>query len=171
MEGIIAGRTAGDMPGLDLAEQRAWEHYLDSAMRLYAALNHGLTDTHDLTLVDVRLLELLDRSPTGRPADGGFGRPAIGAAQPGDPADSAGWRGWGWWCVPPAWKNGRGVLAGITAEGRDTIAKALATYSKDVREHFISQLSRPQLAAMGENCRRITAALRASGAPDKFSHG
>ncbi|HOW95766.1 MAG TPA: MarR family transcriptional regulator, partial [Mycolicibacterium fallax] len=65
MEGIIAGRTAGDMPGLDIAEQRAWENYLDSALRMYATLNRGLADTHKLGLVDVRLLELLDRSPTG----------------------------------------------------------------------------------------------------------
>ena len=32
MEGIIAGRTASDMPGLDIAEQRSWQNFLDSAL-------------------------------------------------------------------------------------------------------------------------------------------
>ena len=29
MEGMIAGRTASDMPGLDIAEQRSWQNFLD----------------------------------------------------------------------------------------------------------------------------------------------
>jgi hypothetical protein len=65
MEGIIAGRTASDMPGLDIAEQRSWQNFLDSALRLYATLNRALVDAHHLTLNDVRLLDMLDKSPTG----------------------------------------------------------------------------------------------------------
>jgi hypothetical protein len=29
-----------------------------------------------------------------------------------------------------------------------------------VREHFLGKLSRPQIAAMGENCRRISVGLK-----------
>ena len=65
MEGMIAGRTAGDMPGLDIAEQRSWQNFLDSALRMYATLNRALVEAHHLTLNDVRLLDILDKSPTG----------------------------------------------------------------------------------------------------------
>jgi hypothetical protein len=65
MEGIIAGRTASAMPGLDIAEQRSWQSFLDSALRLYATLNKSLVEEHHLTLNDVRLLDVLDKSETG----------------------------------------------------------------------------------------------------------
>ena len=65
MERIIAGRTASDMPGLDIAEQRSWQNFLDSALRMYATLNRSLMDEHHLTLNDVRLLDILDKSATG----------------------------------------------------------------------------------------------------------
>lgn len=63
--GIIAGRTASDMPGLDIAELRSWQNFLETALRLYGTLNRGLSDQHKLSLVDVRLLEILHRSDTG----------------------------------------------------------------------------------------------------------
>ncbi|MGH3634703.1 MAG: MarR family transcriptional regulator, partial [Mycobacterium sp.] len=53
MRGVIAGPTASEMPGLDIAEQKSWQHFLDSALRLYATLNRQLTEAHQLTLVDV----------------------------------------------------------------------------------------------------------------------
>ncbi len=62
---MIAGRTASEMPGLDIAEQKSWQNFLDSALRLYATLNRGLVDEHKLTLFDVRVLEILDNSPAG----------------------------------------------------------------------------------------------------------
>ena len=65
MEGMIAGRTASEMPGLDIAEQRSWQNFLDSALRMYATLNRSLVDAHHLTLNDVRLLDMLDKSATG----------------------------------------------------------------------------------------------------------
>ena len=55
MEQIIGGRTASDMPGLDIAEQRSWQHFLDSALRMYATLNRSLLDEHHLTLNDCLL--------------------------------------------------------------------------------------------------------------------
>ena len=57
--GIIAGRTASEMPGLDIAEQRSWQNFLEAALRLYGTLNRGLSEQHKLSLVDVRLLEIL----------------------------------------------------------------------------------------------------------------
>lgn len=53
------------MPGFDIAEQRAWQHFLDAALRLCATLNRELMDAHGLTPNDVRLLDVLDDSATG----------------------------------------------------------------------------------------------------------
>ena len=40
------------------------------------------------------------------------------------------------------------------------------TYAQGVRAYFLAPLSRPQIAAMGENCRRISAALKLESAAE-----
>ena len=167
MEGIIAGRTASDMPGLDIAEQRSWQNFLDSALRLYATLNRTLVEVHQLTLNDVRLLDMLDKSATG-------------SARMGDLAD-------GLMSLPSrvtrqirrlemsglvrrdaSPDDGRGVLATITEVGRAAVRQAMLTYGQEVRAHFLGRLSRPQIAAMGENCRRISTALKTGSSAAKL---
>ena len=157
MQGMIAGRTAGDMPGLDIAEQRAWQNFLDTALRLHATMNRGLADEHKLSLADVRLLDVLDRS---------------GSARMGDLADvlvslpsrvtrqirRLEANGLVQRTASP--EDGRGVLATITDSGRDAVRQAMVTYAHAVRVHFLDQLTRTQLAAMGDNCRRIGSALK-----------
>jgi DNA-binding MarR family transcriptional regulator len=59
--------------------------------------------------------------------------------------------------------DGRGVLASITDLGREVVEDAMLTYARGVRDNFLTPLSRPQMAAMGENCRRISAALKNGG--------
>jgi DNA-binding MarR family transcriptional regulator len=167
MEGLIGGRTASDMPGLDLGEMRSWQNFLEAALRMSAALNRGLVDAHRLTLVDVRLLDILNKSPSG-------------SARMGDLAE-------GLMSLPSrvtrqirrlenqglvrreaSPDDGRGVLATITDEGRMAVDQAMVTYGQCVKAHFLSQLSRPQVAALGENCRRINAALKVAGPPSRL---
>jgi DNA-binding MarR family transcriptional regulator len=167
MQRIIAGRTASHMPGLDIAEQRSWQNFLDSALRMYATLNRSLMDEHHLTLNDVRLLDILDKSATG-------------SSRMGDLADSL-------MSLPSrvtrqirrlelqglvrrvaSPEDGRGVLASITDDGRTAVRDAMATYGEGVRAHFLGRLSRPQIAAMGENCRRISVALKTAAPPAKL---
>lgn len=164
---MIAGRTAGDMPGLDIAEQRAWENYLDSALRMYATLNRSLTDSHKLTLGDVRLLEVLDRSATGSVRMGDLAESLL-ALPSRVTRQIRRLEGLGLVERTSSPDDGRGVLASITDLGRETVGKAMVTYSQAVRVHFLNQLSRPQMAAMGESCRRIGTALRAAGPPVTF---
>src|ERR1700752_3390582 len=154
MEGMIAGRTASDMPGLDIAEQRSWQNFLDSALRMYATLNRALVDAHHLTLNDVRLLDILDKS-------------ASGSARMGDLADGLmslpsrvtrqirRLEGHGLVRRQASPDDGRGVVATITDQGRLAVSRAMTTYGLTVKKHFLGQLSRPQVAALGENCRRI----------------
>jgi hypothetical protein len=60
------------------------------------------------------------------------------------------------------------VLAIITDDGRIAVRDAMATYGEGVRAHFLCRLSRPQIAAMGENCRRISVALKTAAPPAKL---
>ncbi|HZA12215.1 MarR family winged helix-turn-helix transcriptional regulator [Mycobacterium sp.] len=167
MEGLIAGRTASEMPGLDIAELRSWQNFLEAALRMSAALNRGLVESHQLTLVDVRLLDMLNKSPSG-------------SARMGDLAD-------GLMSLPSritrqirrlenqglvkreaSPDDGRGVLATITADGRAMVKDAMVTYGLCVRQHFLGQLTRPQVAAIGENCRRINAGLKVAAPPTRL---
>jgi DNA-binding MarR family transcriptional regulator len=167
MEGLIAGRTASEMPGLDIAELRSWQNFLEAALRLSATLNRGLVESHRLTLIDVRLLDTLNKSPSG-------------SARMGDLAE-------GLMSLPSritrqirrletqglvqreaSPDDGRGVLATITEEGRAAVKEALVTYGQSVRQHFLGQLTRPQVAAIGENCRRINAGLKVVPPPSRL---
>ena len=57
-------------------------------------------------------------------------------------------------------EDGRGVLASITDQGREVVEVAMVTYSEAVRERFLGPLTRPQMSALGENCRRLSEAAK-----------
>jgi DNA-binding MarR family transcriptional regulator len=159
MNGLIAGRTASDMPGLDIAEQKSWQNYLGAALRLYAVLNRRLVETHQLSLADVRLLHILSNSPGGnaRMGDLASALPALPSrltrqirrleAQELVRRDAS-----------P--EDRRGVVATITDSGRTLADQAMVTYAQDVRTNFLGPLSRPQIGAMEDTCRRINAPLK-----------
>ncbi|WP_319452598.1 MULTISPECIES: MarR family winged helix-turn-helix transcriptional regulator [unclassified Mycobacterium] len=161
------GRTASAMPGLDVAEQRAWQNFLDAALRVYATLNRSLVDQHHLTLNDVRLLDVLIRSPGG-------------SARMGDVADEL-------MSLPSrvtrqihrletqnlvqrisSPDDGRGVLACITDQGRQALAAAMVTYGQGVRNHFLGKLSRTQVSALEVSCHRVGEALKADATPARL---
>jgi DNA-binding MarR family transcriptional regulator len=168
MTGMIVGRTASDMPGLDIAEQHSWQNFLEAALRVHATLNRGLTEAHHLTLVDVRLLEMLAHSPAGSArmgdlAEGLMSLPSRVTRQ------MRRLEAQGMVKRTASLDDGRGVVATITDIGEAALDRAMVTYSTAVREHFINQLSRAQVASIGENCRRISTALKGSAEPAKFS--
>jgi len=156
------------MPGLDIAEQRAWENFLDATLRVYGRVNRSLSERYGLTLVDVRLLEILDRSATGSARMGDLAEQLLSlpsrVTRQIRRLEQAG-------LVQRAAspEDGRGVLAAITDRGRDLVAESRATYAEGVRQHFLRPLTRPQMVAVGENCRRISTAIKAAGANGKVA--
>lgn len=142
-------------------------HFLDSALRMYATLNRGLTDSHQLTLSDVRLLDMLDRSSTGSARMGDLAE-ALLSLPSRVTRQIRRLEAQGLVKRTASPDDGRGVLAAITEEGRSVVQEAMLTYCRGVRTHFLGQLSRPQMAAMGENCRRISSALQHADRPGKF---
>ena len=148
------------MPGLDIAEQQAWESFLDAALRIYGSLNKTLSEQFKLTLVDVRLLDILSRSESGSArmgdlADQLLSLPSRVTRQIKRLEDA------GLVTREASPEDGRGVLASITDRGRQAVSEAIGTYADAVRERFLGPLTRQQMTAMGENCRRISAALKA----------
>lgn len=155
----LGNRTASDMPGMDIAEQKSWQNYLNAALRMYAALNIQMLEKHKLPLGDVRLLHVLNNFPDGRarmrelaealPAPGSRltrqtrRLEARGLLLRGTTPDDR-----------------RGVVATITDDGRAVAEQATVSYADEVRSNFIDRLSRSQISAMGNGCRRITQSLK-----------
>lgn len=167
MGGIIAGRTASEMPGLDIAEQRSWQNFLDATLRIYATLNRTLTDQHKLTLVDVRLLEILSSSENGSARMGDLAEQLLSLPSRVT-RQIRRLEGAGLVEREASPEDGRGVLATITDAGRALVDEAMVSYGRAVREHFLSPLTRPQMSALGENCRRISVAMKSNGSRAKF---
>jgi DNA-binding MarR family transcriptional regulator len=155
------------MPDLNMSELTAWENFLDAALRVYGSLNRTLSDDHRLTLVDFRLLEILDKSETGSARMGDLAEqllalPSRVTRQIRRLEDA------GLVQRESSPEDGRGVLASITDQGRGVVAAAMVTYGDAVRQRFVAPLTRPQIVAMGENCRRLSAAAKASGASGRI---
>jgi DNA-binding MarR family transcriptional regulator len=159
MAALIAGRTASEMPGLDIAEQKSWQNYLDATVRLFATLNRQLTDEHQLSLFDVRLLDVLDNSPAGRARMGDLAE-ALASLPSRLTRQVRRLEGQGLVHREASLHDRRGVVATITDDGRAAARQAGMTYAQAVRTYFLIPLSRSQIVAMGENCRRISAALK-----------
>lgn len=155
-------RTPSDLPGLDIAEQRSWQNFLHAALRFHTTMDRWLTEAHQLSVIDLRVLDILDKSDDG-------------AARMGDLADALGAnphhmtkrirrleeRG-----LVRREQNSddrRGVVARISDDGRRVAEHASLNYAHGVKTHLIGTLSRRQLATLEENCRRINSGLRPAG--------
>lgn len=148
------------MPGLDAVELGSWQNFLDAALRLYATLNRSLVDSHQLTLNDVRLLDILDRSSAGCERMGDLAE-ELTSLPSRVTRQIHRLEGQHLVTRRPSPDDGRAVLAAITPAGRSRLVDAVRTYGDGVRVNYINRLSRPQVASMGENCRRIVSALEA----------
>ncbi len=155
-----AKTPAHGLPGLDEIEERCWQDFLVSSTLLLDAINRRLLARHELTLFDFLVLDGLLRS-------------AEGSARMGDLAHAM--------VIAPSRltelmrrmeskslvrrsrsrTDGRGVIASITPEGRSRVRRAARTYVESVRAFYLGQLTRPQMIALGDSCRRIDVPLKA----------
>lgn len=154
-------QSVWQLPALDAAESTCAHQFMDSSARLFATLNECLVSAHGLTLFAVLVLELLARSQSG-------------SARMGDLAET--------FALAPSRmtqligrleeqhlvgrrphpNDRRAVLAHITDEGRRRCEPAVATYARGIREHYLDQLSRAQIIALGDVCRRTGLAPQSS---------
>ncbi|MEB3024175.1 MarR family winged helix-turn-helix transcriptional regulator [[Mycobacterium] crassicus] len=158
-------RTGSDLPGLDLAERQAWQHYLDAVLHFDAVLNRFLNAQHQLSVIDLRVLDILTKSADGSARMSDLAG-ALGATRrqiskridrlearglvrrEGDPQDR------------------RGVVAFVAEAGRDMIDRARISYAQGVTTYLLGPLSARQVNTVAENCWRICQAVIAPGRPD-----
>jgi DNA-binding MarR family transcriptional regulator len=168
--GAIAGQTAtaapmDQLPGLDDTEMRCWRRFVDSSQYMLATMNSTLMGAHRLTLVDVLTLYVLatcDKS--ARMSD----LSALLMLAPSRVTQQIGrLEAQGLVQRTQSPDDWRSVVAGITSEGRARVGPALETYAKTIRAHYLDQLSRQQMIALGDSCRRITTSLRTAARPVK----
>ncbi|MGV0740843.1 MarR family winged helix-turn-helix transcriptional regulator [Mycolicibacterium sp. XJ870] len=151
----MSGRTTGHLPGLDIAEAKSWQSYLEGVSCFEAVQARLLSGKHHFAMVDLQILDFLNRSTNGY-------------ARMGDLADSLEvqparltkrvrrLRAQALVRQEPSPEDKRGVLAVVTDSGREVARQATLTYAHGVRAHLIDPLSRPQVIALEKNCRRIS---------------
>ena len=147
--------------GFDELEASAWLEFEYVAMLLHGVIDRTLVRDHRLTLAEVQMLAYLKRhgpSPMGVIAETLMVAPGALTQQTQRlerrrlvhrRASS---------------DDGRRVMAVITEEGARLVTVALETYARLVRAHFLDELSRRQMIALGDGCRRISARLKATDA-------
>lgn len=143
------------LPDLDELEQECWQQFVSSSMGLLAVLNDTLMDQHNLTLLEVELLNLLDKS------DSWSARMSDLAAALGVLRNRVTWQVrrlevQGLVSRSPSPGDRRGVLARITPEGRVRVRPALRTYAQGIRALYLDPMSRQQMIALGDSCRQIS---------------
>lgn len=147
------------LPGVDDAGKRCWHQFLESSEALFPALSDRLVNAHRLALIDVLLLDLIAKSPGGAVPMSTLGEAF--ALRPSRvtqlitrlESDGLVRRG-------PGVGDRRRVVAGITSVGRARLGPALALYAKEIRSVYLDPLSRQQVIALGDACRRISVSLR-----------
>lgn len=152
-------RSASDLPGLDIAEQKSWQNYLNATLRSRAAMNRQLTDEHQLRVLDLRVLDILAKATDGSARMGDLAEAV--ESQPGRLTKRVRRleeRGLVRREICP--DDRRGVMAVLTDDGRAMVAKAAVTYARSVRIDLLGGLSRAQVASIEENSRRINTALK-----------
>lgn len=146
-------RPVWELPVLDAAESACVHQFVDASDRLIAALNDSLIHAHGLTLFEVLVLDRLASSESGsarmRDLAKAFALAPSRVTSLIDHLEAQALAG-----RRPHPGDRRAVLAHITAEGRARFASAVVTYARGIRAHYLGQLSRQQVIALGDVCRR-----------------
>lgn len=143
-------------------EWRSWKRFGESAELLYREINVALTVKYDLAVPDVHLLNLLNSGSRRWLRMG-----ALAEALVLSPSRVT-------WQVSRLEErglvrrfrsrdDGRGVVVGITRQGREYLLPVLRTYAVLVRRHYLAPITRDQMTALGAGTRRIGEALRSDG--------
>jgi DNA-binding MarR family transcriptional regulator len=142
------------LPGLNEAELLSWQEFTEASTRLYAALNSELVNTFGLTLLDVMLLRLVANADKGSARMGGLAHAlAVSPSRVSQRAQRLESEGLLRRNKSP--DDRRVVMATITPHGRTVLKPALTTYAKGVRSLYLNRLSRREMAALGDSCRRV----------------
>lgn len=156
-----AETPAHQLAGLDETEQRCWHAFLESSTLLICVVNRRLLARHNLSLFEFLVLDALARSADGSLRMGDLAHMTVlSPSRLTELMRRLEAQGWVRRCRSRT--DGRGVIAGITRDGRAQVRHAARTYSALVRAFYLAPISRPQMIALGDSCRRISVPLKAS---------
>lgn len=149
-------------PWLDDTEQNVWRQYISVMRLLPDRLNASLGRGHGLTLIDYEVLARLSEAPLRRLrmtelAEGALLSKSRLSHQISRMEKEGLVR------REPCETDGRGFFAVLTDAGWDKLLQAAPTHVRDVREAFVTPLSREQLESLGEALDAIAKALESSG--------
>lgn len=147
------------LPGIDDAGKRCWHQFLESSEALLPALSDRLVDSHQLVLLDLLLLDLIAKSPGGAVPMTTLGE-AFALMPSRVTQQIARLESDGLVRRGPGQGDRRRVVASITAPGQARLGPALAFYAKEIRMNYLDPMSRQQVIALGDACRRIRISLK-----------
>ncbi|MEZ0111275.1 DNA-binding MarR family transcriptional regulator [Catenulispora sp. EB89] len=134
---------------LDPTEQAVWRQYISVMRLLPDRLNASLSRGHGLTLIDYEVLARLSEAPLRRIrmtelAEGALLSKSRLSHQISRMEKEGLVR------REPCETDGRGFFAVLTDQGWEKLLASVPTHVADVREAFITPLSREQLLTLGE---------------------
>lgn len=150
------------LPGFDWIEQRSWQHFLSCSLNLMAALDGSLKGTHNVSIRDVLLLQLLNRPNRGTHRFCALAR-ALRVSQGQLAVQLRRLEEMGWITRSPDRRDRRGMLPRITGEGHMRLYAVLETYAQEVREYYLDHLQHEQMVTLVDSCRRINGSLKVGG--------
>lgn len=168
VEESVLGPPKVYLTGLGDTEQRCWQAFLESSALLLETLDRQLVKEHKLTLFDFLVLCMLARSNGGGSSRMGDLAEALAVGPSRMTQQIRRLESEGLVSRSRSTKDKRGVIATITREGRARLQPATKTYSGHIREHYLDQMTRQQMIAMGDSCRRINHPLHNSQISDRF---
>jgi len=154
------------LPGFDDIERRCWQQFLESSTLLVEMLDRSLRDAHDLSLFDFLVLDMLAKSPQASARMSDLAQALV--LRPSRVTEQIRrLESRGFVRRTPSTNDGRGVITSITREGRGRVKPAARTYTREIRKHYFGQMTRQQMIALGESCRRIGDGLNDSEWPPR----
>ena len=155
------------LPGLDDVEESCWQMFLESSTRLLETLNRRLTTAHRLTMFDFLVLDVLAKSRGGSARMGDLAQTlVIGPSRMTQQVQRL--EADGLVRRSRSADDGRVVIASITRNGLMRAKPAAHTYGRQIRKHYLDQMSRNQMIAMGDCCRRISTPLAGAEDPERL---
>lgn len=134
---------------LDAVEMRAWRALLGAHGHLARSLDEELQAAHGVSLLDHEVLIHLSEAPGGRLRMADLANRVVmsrsGLTRRVDRLVDAGLAR----RIPCA-SDARGVWAELTTSGRTQLEAASRTHVEGVRTHFVSKMTRTQLAQLAE---------------------
>jgi DNA-binding MarR family transcriptional regulator len=154
------------LPGLDEVEQSCWQMFLESSTRILETLNRRLMAAHRLTMFDFLVLDVLAKSRGGSARMGDLAQTlVVGPSRVTQQVQRL--EADGLVRRSRSAADGRVVIASITRNGLMRVKPAAHTYGRQIRRHYLDQMSRNQMIAMGDCCRRISIPLAGAEDPER----